>query len=389
MTPPRLLSSSRFRVWSGDAEELVRVRHARRGASRAGRARSGPCARAPASRRGSTSPEAHPPPGWRTPWMSDASKSKRPPGLVHRRLLAHPSVLLDPEPVLVQDPLADAHGARRAVVVVVAGVLPVDPADEPDVDVRVAVELLVEARLGVVPDVRAPEMLRRHELGGQARHRRAIEIACPPEPARAARSRGRSRQQARRVCRTGERASQHRRTRGRQQASGASRRPACRCRTRAARRRTSRCTARSPAGRASTRRRRCSGRAPSGRRRRAARAARAGTAPPPPSIAKRTRRFGQRSRPERRARRGTPPASAPGSRPPTPTSPVAPGLAASPASGWTNTTVPAVAAASSSVRAAIEVDERRRRRSRRRRSRHARATARTREAVRRAAHQLA
>ena len=72
---------------------------------------------------------------------------------VHRRVLAHPAVLLDPEPVLVQDPVRNTDRAGRAVVVVVAGVLPVDPADEPDVDVRIAIELLKEARLVVVPDV--------------------------------------------------------------------------------------------------------------------------------------------------------------------------------------------------------------------------------------------
>ena len=55
-------------------------------------------------------------------------------------------------------------------MVVVARVLAVHPADEPDVEVGIPVELLVEARVGVVPHVRSPEMLVRDELGGEVGH---------------------------------------------------------------------------------------------------------------------------------------------------------------------------------------------------------------------------
>ena len=89
------------------------------------------------------------------------------------------------------------------------------------------------------------------------------------------------------VCRTGERASQHRRTRGRHQASGASRRRACRCRRRAV-------ATPNVSMQSSIARRPCVDDVEEGVRvergadvhARAARAARAGTAPPPPSMAK-------------------------------------------------------------------------------------------------------
>ena len=108
--------------------------------------------------------------------MSDASKSKAPARLVHRRLLAHPSVLFHPEPVFVQDSVGDAYGTGRAIVVVISRVLPLDPANEPHVDVRVAIELLVEAGVSVVANEWSPEAIRCDELRGQLGHRRAIEI---------------------------------------------------------------------------------------------------------------------------------------------------------------------------------------------------------------------
>ena len=72
-------------------------------------------------------------------------------------------------------------------MVVVARALAVDPADEPDVEVGVAVELLVEACVGVVPHERPPEMLGRDELGGELGHRAADRDPCPPERVREAR----------------------------------------------------------------------------------------------------------------------------------------------------------------------------------------------------------
>ena len=54
-------------------------------------------------------------------------------------------------------------------MVVVAGALAVDPADEPDVEVRVAVELLVEANLVIVACERAPELVGARDLACQPR----------------------------------------------------------------------------------------------------------------------------------------------------------------------------------------------------------------------------
>ena len=226
-------------------------------------------------------------------------------------------------------------------MVVVARALAVDPADEPDVEVRVAVELLVEARVGVVADVRPPEVLASPRARPRARTSPGGRDRCPAGPARAARSRDRSRQQAGRcVGLENVRHSISEAADG-MQASAASRRRACRCRRRAARRRTSRRRARSPAVRASTTSKNVFGierradvdaapREPleleRRRRRRASRTARAASAS---------------ARGRTRATRGTPPASAPGSRRPSPTRPGAPGRPARPASGWTKTSVPA------------------------------------------------
>ena len=61
------------------------------------------------------------------------------------------------EEVLEHRTLADVDGTLRAVVVVVARVLRRRPADQPDVDVRVAVELDVVPVDDVVSDVILPE----------------------------------------------------------------------------------------------------------------------------------------------------------------------------------------------------------------------------------------
>ena len=61
-------------------------------------------------------------------------------------------------------------------MVVVARALTVDPADEPDVEVGVAIELLVEAAFGVVSDVGRQRCSAATSSRGKGRHRRAIEI---------------------------------------------------------------------------------------------------------------------------------------------------------------------------------------------------------------------
>ena len=85
------------------------------------------------------------------------------------------------------------------------------------------------------------------------------------------------------------------RTRRRRGSPASGRQPGRLCRRRVARRRMSRCTARAPAGRTTRCRRTRSDGATSGRRRRATRAVRAGSAPPPARIAKTTVTSGQRS----------------------------------------------------------------------------------------------
>src|SRR5437764_541851 len=74
-----------------------------------------------------------------------------------------PGAHLDPplvvaiEVVLAQASLAHEDRPGRKIVVVVAGVLRVEPADQPDVDVRVAVELCEVPRLRIVTNVLGPE----------------------------------------------------------------------------------------------------------------------------------------------------------------------------------------------------------------------------------------
>ena len=67
-------------------------------------------------------------------------------------------------------------------MVVVARALSVDPADEPHVEVRVAVELLVETRVLVVADERPPEVLCGDELARELRHRRPVEVGVRRNP---------------------------------------------------------------------------------------------------------------------------------------------------------------------------------------------------------------
>ena len=171
-----------------------------RAAFRAGRARSGPCAREPASRGGPTSPAGI---RSRVPHAVDVRRVEVEPsaGCVLGGPLTDPAVLFDPEPVLEQDSVAHADCSRRPVVVVVAGALSLDPADEPDVEIRVAVELLVEAGVGVVADEVEPEVLVAASSAARCGHRRTIEIRVGRERGREARQRARSSQQRRRCVR--------------------------------------------------------------------------------------------------------------------------------------------------------------------------------------------
>ena len=73
--------------------------------------------------------------------------------------------------------LRDGHGAGGAVVVVEAGVVVVHPADEPDGEVVVADELLVDALGRVVADERAPEVGPSGEPGDDVLELGALEVA--------------------------------------------------------------------------------------------------------------------------------------------------------------------------------------------------------------------
>src|SRR6476660_4162537 len=88
-----------------------------------------------------------------------------------------------PEQQAVLDHLAlrDGHGAGGAVVVVEAGVVVLHPADEPDGDVVVADELLVDALGRVVPDERAPQVGPFGEPGDEVLELWALQVA-PERP---------------------------------------------------------------------------------------------------------------------------------------------------------------------------------------------------------------
>ena len=98
------------------------------------------------------------------------------------RLFADPAVLLPLEVVLPERALADADGSARPVVVVVAGVLSMGPADQPDVDARVAVQLVVDALVRVVALEWAPEPLFLPEGDGELAEFGAVEVVVGGEP---------------------------------------------------------------------------------------------------------------------------------------------------------------------------------------------------------------
>ena len=62
------------------------------------------------------------------------------------------------EAILDQRSFADEHPARGDIVIVVTGLLVVEPADEPHIDVGVAVELDVVALPRVVTDIVLPQL---------------------------------------------------------------------------------------------------------------------------------------------------------------------------------------------------------------------------------------
>src|SRR4051794_32289707 len=99
-------------------------------------------------------------------------RERVPPGHRARRLgpTQHETVLPDGS-------ARDGHGAGGEVVVVEPGVVVLHPADEPDLDVLVADELLVGARLWVVMDAPGPQVGPGGHVGGQPAQLGLVERA--------------------------------------------------------------------------------------------------------------------------------------------------------------------------------------------------------------------
>ncbi len=96
--------------------------------------------------------------------------------LVVLRPLANPAILVAVEVILAEHAAADVDAPRRAIVIVIAGVLAVHPADQPDVDVRVAIELLVLPLLRIVTLELLPEALVLPDLARERVELRSTEV---------------------------------------------------------------------------------------------------------------------------------------------------------------------------------------------------------------------
>ena len=71
---------------------------------------------------------------------------------------------------------AHVHGARREIVVVETGLLLVRPAEKPDVEMRIAVQLDAVPPLGIVPNEVLPLLWLPADPGGQISKRSTIEV---------------------------------------------------------------------------------------------------------------------------------------------------------------------------------------------------------------------
>lgn len=98
------------------------------------------------------------------------------PGRVLPGLLTNPAVGIPSEVILVERPLANVDRARGEVVIVVARVLRVEPADEVEIEVRIPVELDEVTGVRVVTGEALPEARLPSELDREARERRPIEV---------------------------------------------------------------------------------------------------------------------------------------------------------------------------------------------------------------------
>ena len=175
-------------------------------------------------------------PAWLTRWMSAAPNVNDSPALRPSARRARPRGRAAPRAPRRRD----RHGAGRQVVVVVAGVVVVHPADQPDRDVLVTMQLGVRARVGPVLDqVRPPLRLARR---GRARAARALARVRSLGSRVEDRAAGLTRVIAWRTA--GPSATERR----------AGRRPGGRCRARAGRRRPRAASRRPPSGRRTRRR---------------------------------------------------------------------------------------------------------------------------------------
>ena len=113
--------------------------------------------------------------------MYEESKSNTEPGDAHGHLV-HPAVGPSLEVILVERPVAHVHRARGDIVVVVARVLRVEPADQPEVEMGVSIELNEMTRRRVVADEALPEARLAREVDHELRQCRAIEVRVLGDP---------------------------------------------------------------------------------------------------------------------------------------------------------------------------------------------------------------
>jgi hypothetical protein len=85
------------------------------------------------------------------------------------------------ERILEQRPFDDVHGAGRPVVVVQPRLLKRVPADQPHVDVRVAMQLGVEASVTGVLHMDAPQLGQRRDPPGEHFELVQLEVALRPD----------------------------------------------------------------------------------------------------------------------------------------------------------------------------------------------------------------
>ncbi len=230
--------------------------------------------------------------------MYDESKSEGAARVVDVRPLADPAVRVPAEVVLVEAALDDVDRTRGDVVVVVPRVLRVEPADEPEIEMRVAVQLEEVARVSGRAGRGAPRSeARRRAPSTRLRERLQVEIGvlrhARVNPLETSSFNSAAVLDSVRKVASATASPK----RGLRPWSARDRSPARRSRRAACRRRRSRGRARARGGRRTTsRRRRCRAGGPRPETPRERRRS-SWNGPPPARIAKTTLRRGQRSTP--------------------------------------------------------------------------------------------